>query len=54
MSNVWQQFQHTGESLAASGYEGWTKGELEAELARRGLPKSGTKNELIERLQESE
>ena len=31
-----------------------SKADLEAELEKRGLPKSGTKEELIERLNESD
>lgn len=31
-----------------------TKDELQAELETRGLPKTGNKDELIERLQESD
>jgi len=31
-----------------------TKADLEAELEKRGLPKSGTKDELIERLNEAD
>lgn len=33
-------------------YDAMTKPELEAELEARGLPKTGNKAELIERLQE--
>lgn len=33
-------------------YYTWTKAELKAEAESRGLPTSGTKNDLIERLQE--
>ena len=39
---------------APSGYDDWTKDELAAELESRGLAKSGTKAELIERLQEDD
>ena len=42
-----------GES-GSGGYDGWTKGELEAELESRGLPKTGNKPELIERLEEDD
>ena len=31
-------------------YEGWTKVELSDQLARRNLPKTGTVDELTERL----
>ena len=41
-------------SSASSGYEDWTKDELAAELESRGLAKSGTKAELIARLQEDD
>lgn len=34
------------------GYEEMTKPQLEAQLAARGLPRTGNKAELIERLQE--
>lgn len=56
MGNVWQQFQTPAEAVAEAldGYEGWTKGELEAELSRRGLSKTGSKAELIARLQEDD
>lgn len=35
-------------------YEDQTNDELRAELERRGLPKSGNKDELIERLEEDD
>jgi hypothetical protein len=56
MSNVWQQFQTPAELVdeAIDGYEGWTKDELSAELERRGLPKTGNKDELIARLNEDD
>jgi hypothetical protein len=54
MGNVWQQFQTPAESYESSSYEGWTKGELEAELESRGLPKTGNKAELVARLQEDD
>ena len=38
-------------TTVASNYDDWTKDELSAELESRGLAKSGTKAELIERLQ---
>ncbi len=34
------------------GYAGWIKADLAAELEERGLPHSGTKDELIARLEE--
>ena len=41
-------------TTASSDYEDWTKDELAAELESRGLAKSGTKAELIERLTEDD
>lgn len=35
-------------------YDGWTKAELADELEKRGLPKSGTRDELVERLIEDD
>lgn len=35
---------------AEDPYEGWTKEELKAEAKERGLPVSGTVDELVERL----
>lgn len=35
-------------------YSEWSKAQLAAELAARGLPKSGTKDELIARLVEDD
>jgi hypothetical protein len=52
--SVWQQFQQTAESVGDSEYEGMTKDELSDELEKRGLPKSGNKDELIARLQEDD
>ena len=54
MGNVWQQFQTPAESVGDSEYEGMTKDELSEELEKRGLPKSGNKDELIARLQEND
>ena len=39
-----------GSAVVQGGYEDMTKDELQAELEARGLPKSGNKDELIERL----
>ncbi len=39
---------------ARERYEGMTKAELSKQLAQRDLPKSGTVNELIERLVEAD
>lgn len=36
---------------AQEGYAAWSKDELVAELERRGLPKTGNKPELVERLE---
>lgn len=36
------------------GYEGWTKAELQDELEKRGLTKTGNKDELIARLEEDD
>lgn len=49
MTNVWQQWQVPAEDEDAD-YSDWTKDELVAEAERRGLSKSGTKDELIARL----
>lgn len=63
-----QRWAHTGHNSAGDrvytrslsgaaaygGYEGWTKDELAAELEKRGLPKSGNKDELIARLEEDD
>ena len=54
MGNVWQQFMTAAEAVGDSDYEGWTKDELSEELEKRGLPKSGNKDELIARLQEDD
>lgn len=50
-------FFHRPEAPAeteAASYAGWTKGELEAELQKRGLPTSGNKPDLIARLEEND
>jgi hypothetical protein len=39
---------------ARERYQGKTKAELSGLLAERGLPKSGTVNELVERLAEAD
>lgn len=56
MSTVWNIWQQSGNESedADEGYESWTKDELSAELESRGLPKSGNKDELIARLEESD
>lgn len=53
MTNVWQQWQVPAEEGDES-YEDWSKDELVAEAERRGLAKSGTKDEIIARLHESD
>lgn len=47
--------EEAGEAPGASagGYEDMTKAELEDELESLGLPKTGNKDELIERLEEA-
>jgi hypothetical protein len=40
--------------VESEGYEAMTKPELQAELESRGLPTSGNKPELIERLEEND
>lgn len=44
--------EEAGNVDAASDYADMTKVELQAELEARGLPTSGNKDELIERLEE--
>jgi len=39
------------EATPDPGYSGWSKTELKAEAEAQGLPVSGTKAELIERLE---
>ncbi|HSE47499.1 MAG TPA: SAP domain-containing protein [Gemmatimonadales bacterium] len=43
-----------GSAPEPEGYESWTKDELQAELEKRDLPKTGNKPELIERLEEDD
>ena len=43
-----------GSAPEPEGYESWTKDELQAELEKRDLPKSGNKDELIARLEEDD
>lgn len=40
--------------LAEQGYSSWTKDDLAEELEKRDLPKSGTKAELVARLEEAD
>ena len=57
MTTIWGpvgQDQSDGRNPEPQGYDGWTKGELEAELESRGLSKTGNKPELIERLEEDD
>jgi hypothetical protein len=37
-----------------TGYEAWSKDDLVTELEERGLPKSGNKPELIDRLEQDD
>lgn len=46
-------YEGTGEVLS-DGYDDLTKPELAARLEHMGLPKSGTKDELIARLREAD
>lgn len=53
MSTAWNQWQQSAEDEDAEAerdYEDWTKDEIQDELERRGLPKTGNKPELIEAL----
>ena len=43
-----------GDEPTASEYEDMSKDELVSELEARGLPKTGNKDELIERLREAD
>lgn len=52
MTNVWQQWQVPAQDAEDVDYSDWTKAELQAEAERRGLSKTGTKDELIARLSE--
>lgn len=55
MSTAWNQWQQpAGGTAQGVDYAGWTKDELSEELEKRGLPKSGNKDELIARLQEDD
>ncbi len=54
---VWNQWQQPEGGVAEaeySDYSEWTKDLLSEELEKRGLAKSGTKDELIARLQEDD
>lgn len=42
------------EEESASKYDGWSNSDLSDELEKRGLPKSGNKAEMIERLEEDD
>ena len=46
--------EEEGEEEEVAPYDGWTKAELADELEKRGLPKSGTRDELVERLVEDD
>ena len=45
---------YQGRAFVDMDYEGFTKDELQSLLEARGLPKSGNKDELIARLNESD
>ena len=47
-------YERAGVSLAGRDYDALTKDELQELLELRGLPKSGNKDELVARLQESD
>ena len=47
-------YERSGVSLAGRDYDALTKDELQELLELRGLPKSGNKEELVARLQESD
>ena len=47
-------YERAGVSLAGRDYDELTKDELQELLEARGLTKSGNKDELIERLQDSD
>jgi hypothetical protein len=52
---TWNQWQQTAEDVGAGkDYSDLTVDALKEELERRGLPKSGTKTELIARLEEND
>lgn len=56
MATAWNFWQQSGEATAVveADYSDWSKAQLAAELEARGLPKSGTKDELIARLVEAD
>lgn len=43
-----------GSSVADAGYEDMTKAELSDELEKRGLPKTGNKDDLVARLEDAD
>ena len=52
---TWRSMSRTAkEALQARSYDDMTKAELEDELVARDLPKTGNKDELIERLEEAD
>lgn len=54
MTTVWNIWQEKVEELPQDHYSFWTNAELQAELEKRGLAKSGTKAEMVERLEEDD
>ena len=54
MTTIMPHTREGGEEPSDSGYESWTKDELQDELEKRDLPKTGNKPELIERLEEDD
>ena len=54
MSTIWNTWQAQVEDLPEDHYSYWTKEELQAELEKRDLPKSGNKAELVERLEDDD
>jgi hypothetical protein len=55
MSTAWNQWQQPSEeNNEEEGLSELTKAELQEQLEAKGLPTSGTKAELLERLTEAE
>ena len=54
MTTIMPHLQGDAPSEEPQGYSAWTKDELQAELEKRGLPTSGNKPDLIERLEEND
>jgi hypothetical protein len=53
-AKIERQQARKAQAMARERYEGLTKAELSDLLAKRGLPKSGNVDELIERLVEAD